>query len=116
MRSTRRDSAPETAWDPNVPIDHSADDAGFFMQHPVRVFRVRRMGKFEYEHFTALARRSPEGLFGYVAVRRLAPGLRARIPFWTVDLIDEEQAHDEAFARRTFLTIMPSRRAPGGLQ
>src|SRR3954451_1546662 len=53
-------------------------DRQFFESHPSRNYRVRAALEGEFPELTA-----PGGAWLMIAVRQLAPGVRARIPFVT---------------------------------
>lgn len=68
-------------------------DRRFFKRRPDRQFRVRRAYAVE----VALVPPPPPGKAIFIAVRRVAPGLQARVPFganatFEPDLLDEAEA------------------------
>lgn len=81
-------------------------DRLFFERHPQRTFRVRHAADCEVTEWeTALGHPVPlpPGIRLFVAVRRLAPGVRARIHFAADDIAETDIP--EAVAERVFLTM-----------
>jgi hypothetical protein len=87
-----------------------ASDRTFFKQHPQRNYRIRPAWNIEVEH---LARHFEDPLVApppdrcwWIAVRRVAPGLRARFLFHAPDEPPSSEI-PEKYARRIWEYLAP---------